>query len=693
MKCILIDQHRSTGTSSSLTLQSLEIARPPVKTSYLAGDRFDKIGMLVMGTYAVDGIPMNIVDVTDNIDIFPEILTDGVDSVEISMITGQGQKIAVSQPVSVTHRLVSIKAEDIPLGAGYEYGSILPEQHEVTATYSDGQTAQVMANYQSQEDQFIDFIGEKIIPIKYTENGVTATTQFKIAAERRSTTKVSRKLPIVSLEYSGEEQSVVSMGSQLFEHYYQRLMILEGTLEATEAGRYEIICRPDDHTRWDDGTREGVSTYWVIEPAKISNVPVQSNSLTYNRSSQSPTWSNYDPEKLTISGETSGTNAGTYTVTFTPTKNYTWDDGSIDSKSVTWIIGKANRTLRIEPDSITFNYETASNNIELYFPVDPVKQPNKVIVNMDNFKFLVEDSIYASDDGPYDYEINVTDPFIDGVISNGEILLTVEESPNYLQSNTATLKVNLNFWEFGPGTEEEADATWFAGLKSYLASNNGASLKTTSGGSIVGCVKTVTLTSPVLSTATHKIRVIGVDQDGDNTVTFQTVNCLNVATSYCGSYLSWTLSEPYAECQNYYNAFPEPNAIKMVNKGTCEELNASRNGTPIYREQRVFILSERELGLDSYSPLSVANSTTIKAECTYGYNAAYSYFTSGASRVKLLGDDGIDMGQVSYWTRSRLYATARENDQCAVDYKGDTMICPGTNHSNNCGVAPAFVIG
>ena len=44
----------------------------------------------------------------------------------------------------------------------------------------------------------------------------------------------------------------------------------------------------------------------------IANVPAQSGTLTYNKSSQSPSWSNYNTTYMTIGGTTSGTNAGNY---------------------------------------------------------------------------------------------------------------------------------------------------------------------------------------------------------------------------------------------------------------------------------------------------------------------------------------------------------------------------------------------
>ena len=71
----------------------------------------------------------------------------------------------------------------------------------------------------------------------------------------------------------------------------------------------------------------------------VAALPVQAGTLTYNGSSQTPTWSGFDTKKLQISGSTSGVNAQTYTVTFTPSDLYVWSD-TLDQtpKSQTWSI-------------------------------------------------------------------------------------------------------------------------------------------------------------------------------------------------------------------------------------------------------------------------------------------------------------------------------------------------------------------
>ena len=50
----------------------------------------------------------------------------------------------------------------------------------------------------------------------------------------------------------------------------------------------------------------------------INVLPSQNGALTYNGQAQSPSWNAYNPDALTLGGVTTGTNAGTYSASFTP---------------------------------------------------------------------------------------------------------------------------------------------------------------------------------------------------------------------------------------------------------------------------------------------------------------------------------------------------------------------------------------
>ena len=568
----------------------IEVTTKPTKTSYLAGDSFNSAGMVVTASYGTGQAVLATAEVS-GYSVSPSVLTDGTTSVTITYSEG-GETCTTTLAVTVTHRLSAITVTTKPNKLTYEYGDTLAiAGMVVTASYSDSQTKTV-TDYSCSPTTF-STIGNQVVTVSYTENGVTQTATFNVTVNRKSIAKPTWKS---NLTYTGSAQSV----------------------------------------------------------------------------SNTSYWNNYNTSYMTIGGTTSATNAGTYIATFTPGSNYRWADGTITAINVNWTINKATGSLSVSPTTVAINGNNYSSGVAV--------------------------TITRAGDGAISYSptsisgltlsLNGNTLTIKGngstPVSATTITIKVAAGTNYTAPSNKTITVSAEYWSWGAdgGT---VDAAWFAGLKNYLASHTGASIKTSNGGAILGTTKSVTLSSAVLGTTTHLIRVIGVDQDANNTVTFQTKNCLSQYTSF-GSNAVWIGSTARSLCQNYYNAFPGKAAIKTVSKGTCPNYG-SRNQDVTYNNETVFLLSEREFGLDSYSPLATANSTTSRAECTNGKNFAYSYYTSNATRVMYLGD--ISTSSYGYpWERSRFYDVS--NSVCIVTGSGTAN---GDNYYNSSGLAPAFVIG
>lgn len=569
----------------------IEVTTKPTKTSYLAGDSFNSAGMVVTASYGTGQAVLATAEVS-GYSVSPSILTDGTTSVTITYSEG-GETCTTTLAVTVTHRFSAITVTTKPNKLTYEYGDTLATAGMiVTASYSDSQTKTV-TGYSCSPTTF-STIGNQVVTVSYTENGVTQTTTFNVTVNRKSVAKPTWKS---NLTYTGSAQSV--------------------------------------------------------------------SSASY--------WNNYNTSYMTIGGTTSATNAGTYIATFTPGGNYRWADGTITAVNVNWTINKATGSLSVNPTTVAINGNNYSSGVAV--------------------------TITRAGDGAISYSptsISGLTLSLSGntltIKGNGStavsakiITINVAAGTNYTAPSSKTITVSAEYWSWGAdgGT---VDAAWFAGLKNYLASHSGASIKTTSGGAILGTTKSVTLSSAVLRTTTHLIRVIGVDQDANNTVTFQTKNCLSQYTTF-GSNAAWIGSTARSLCQNYYNAFPGKAAIKTVSKGTCPNYG-SRNQDVTYNNETVFLLSEREFGLDSYSPLATANSTTSRAECTNGKNFAYSYYTSNATRVMYLGDTSTS----SYgypWERSRYY----NNSGYVCVVSGSGIADYDTYDDSSRGLAPAFVIG
>lgn len=99
-------------------------------------------------------------------------------------------------------------------------------------------------------------------------------------------------------------------------------------------------------------------------------VPSQKTPLTYTGTAQTPEFNNYDITKMTISGDTSKTNAGTYTAVFTLKPNHRWADGTTDPKSVTWTIGRVSVTVPSPTGTYTYTGNAISLQLDNNYSAD-----------------------------------------------------------------------------------------------------------------------------------------------------------------------------------------------------------------------------------------------------------------------------------------------------------------------------------
>mgnify|MGYP001060911391 CR=1 FL=1 len=109
----------------------------------------------------------------------------------------------------------------------------------------------------------------------------------------------------------------------------------------------------------------------TVERGTIS-VPTVSGSLTYNGQAQSPTLTGYDADKMVLSGDTSGTNAGSYTAVVTPTEQYKWADGGTEEKDIQWSIAKATPSITFDPESVSLDTSTTSQEVAVGYTGDGV---------------------------------------------------------------------------------------------------------------------------------------------------------------------------------------------------------------------------------------------------------------------------------------------------------------------------------
>ena len=156
-------------------------------------------------------------------------------------------------------------------------------------------------------------------------------------------------VPVISgtYTYSGSSQTSV------WTNYDSTKMTMSGDNTGTNAGTYNVTFSLQEGYIWNDGTIEDKTLTWTIEPESLV-VPSIQGTYVYTGSTITPTWDNYNSNKMSISGDTSGTNAGDYTVLFSlASNNFKWSDNTVADKSVTWSIGKASGSVTLSKQSVT----------------------------------------------------------------------------------------------------------------------------------------------------------------------------------------------------------------------------------------------------------------------------------------------------------------------------------------------------
>ena len=259
-------------------------------------------------------------------------------------------------------KLQSIAVTTTPTKTSYLSGERFdPTGMVVTATYSNG--AKLAATGYAIEPSGPLSDGMTSVTIRYTEGGVSCTDILPIM--------VIHRLKSIAVT-TPPDKTVYEYGDA----FSKSGMVVKATYSD---GAVEIVssytCSPSAFTTiggqnvtvsyTERGVTKTTLTPVTVERKRLAAVPSQSGSLTYSGSALTPSWSNYDPDQMTISGETSATTAGTHYATFTPTANYRWSDGTTTGKQVAWTIGKAAGSLRITPTSLTLNPSSPTGTINV----------------------------------------------------------------------------------------------------------------------------------------------------------------------------------------------------------------------------------------------------------------------------------------------------------------------------------------
>jgi hypothetical protein len=502
-------------------------------------------------------------------------------------------------------KLVSIAITTPPAKTTYVSGETFnPAGMVVTATYSNGATLKATGYSFSPDTALTD--GTTSVTIEYTEGGVTKTAEQAITVVHRLTKiEITAQPTKTTYEYGDSFQSAG--------------MVVKATYsDGATANVTGYSCSPTllstvgtqtiTVSYTENGVTKTATTSVTVNRKTISAVPSQSGTLTYTGSSQSPSWSNYSTTQLTIGGTTSGTNAGSYTATFTPKSNYRWADGTTTAKSVSWSIGKAAGNLSISPTSMTLDTTTKSKTIT-------------VTRSGDGAISAVSGNTAAATVSVSGNTVTVTGK------ANGSatITISVAAGTNYTAPASKTCAVTVSFLK-----DNFADNDWSA----IIAACHSGSVPSTW---VVGNSKTMTING-----TSYQIDIIGKNHDtyasgGKAPLTFQLHDCyadtkaMNSSNTNSGGWTSCAMRSTHLPAILALMPTEVRSGIREVNKLTSA---GSQSSTINTTADKLFLLSEVE----------IFGSTSHSAA---GEGTQYDYYKAGNSKVK-----NRNGSAASWWERS-----------------------------------------
>ena len=328
-----------------IKLESIAITTPPDNITYLPGEVFDPAGMVVTASYS-NGETLTATGWTYS----PSgALPEGTSEVEIIYTEAGVTKTAV-QAITVERETISVPTvsgsltyngqAQSPTLTGYDADKMVLSG-DTSGTNAGSYTAVVTP---TEQYKWADGSTEAK-DIQWSIAKATPSITFDPASVSLDTSTTSQA---VAVTYTGDgtlsaqsDNSGVATAS------------LEGTtltVTGVETGNTAIQVSASEGTNY---TAASASLSVAVQFAIIIPVvPTQSGSLTYKPYTlQTVSWNNYDPDQLTIGGSVKGTNAGTYTATFTPKPGYQWWDGTTETKNATWTIGRAPLVVSFSPRS------------------------------------------------------------------------------------------------------------------------------------------------------------------------------------------------------------------------------------------------------------------------------------------------------------------------------------------------------
>ena len=447
----------------------------------------------------------------------------------------------------------------------------------------------------------------------------------------------------------------------------------------------------------------------------IATTPSQSSELVYDGNSHSPTWTNYDSAQLTIGGETLGVNAGSYIATFTPTKDYRWDDGTTTAKDVTWTIKKAEGSMGLSDTEVVLGVNATSVTVE-------VTRPGNGAI-----------SAVSSNTDVASVTVNGTTLTIGSVNENpgtATITVSVASDDNYTVPEDALINVTADFLPL-KGTPLN-DCSW--DHISQIAANGDAGNYFS-----VGDIKLITINGAIGNntdiSGSYYVYIIGFNHNGStNTIDFGTFKYISEDNQ--GLYDICLTDSSYGMTNSYPNKHFNMNEGKSTNVGgwrSCKmrysvlgstdtdasnassttatnpllgtlmsvlpaDLRAVMKPMEVYTDNAggntnvAASVSKTVDYLPMMSPCEVFGLTGYGNAAEKSYQKQYTYYSNGNSKVKLkVVDKCVVIGAgCSWWLRSPI--TGNDQSFCSASVTGDgvTAVSTAIPARQSSGIAPIF---
>ena len=572
----------------------------------------------------------DVADINSNMDIIDETLTNKADlgedgKVPLEQLPELGSDLELGETSDTAYRGDRGKA-------AYD--------HSQTKNSNPHETAAKDIDYTDNEELGATNVQDAIDAVALVAKTAQATADDALEA----ITEIAFTVNTVptqsgSLTYTGQAQSPT------WNSYDPNALQIGGTTTGTNAGTYQATFTPKDPYKWADGTATAKTVNWTIGRAGIT-LPTQSGSLTYTGAAQSPSWSGYDSNKMTLGGTTSGTNAGSYNASFTPKANYQWTDGTTGAKTAAWSIGKAAGSLTLSKSSVSIGVSSQTDTVTVTRPGDGA------ITATSNNSAIATASVSGT-------TITIT------AKASGSTTITVKVAAGTNYTAPANKTINVTVQMLSPTL---ANNTW---AQIAAASEAGVAASTWS----VGDTKNITVGGETLT-----VEIVGFNHDdlasgGKAGITFGLKNLMantrqmNSSNTNAGGF---TGSDMYDWLQGtLLNSLPSDlrAVLKSVNKKTSA---GSQSSTINTNAMKIFLFSEIEIfGSVTYSKS--------------GEGSQYSRFATASSRIKYLsnGSGSAD----AWWERSP--CGYNSNDFC---YVGSDGVASNYSASNSWGVCFGFCV-